>query len=162
MVPPLGNVGALLAEIATKRTGAPAPTVAAPTTTVPRATPAAPGDSGGVPPAPFSVPVTGFQTTTPNGPGEVRVTLALHLGDAMSTPLTIELEGAAVSGGGVSLTRGSVTFGPYPGRVTSLDGDTVDVALAGDGPLALTVSLSVDQGTGVLSQQVQEMQLERG
>ena len=81
----------------------------------------------------------------------VRITLSFHLDDADSTLLLITLEGEAVSGGGISLDRGGVRFGPYEGTVTSLDGNRVAATIADDGPLALQVTLAVDEGTGALS-----------
>ena len=145
-----GTSSALLARIAAKNTGV--PVVPAPSTTVATSTPVAPvTTSGQVPATPFTVGVTGSQTTTSLGGGRVRITLALHLGDPTAPPLTIVLEGAAAPGGGVSLADGSVDLGPDHGTVASLHGDTVVAVLAGDAPIELVVTLRVDQGTGALS-----------
>ncbi len=146
-----GTASALLARIAAKGTGAAAPPVAVSTTTVPTSAPAGPTPSSRTPSAPFSVAVSGTQTTVPVGSGQVRIVLALHPDGVPSTPLTIDLDGVGVPGGGVSLTEGSVTFGPYRGTVTSLRGDTIDATLPSDGPLALTVTVSIDERTGALS-----------
>ncbi|MGA2835236.1 MAG: ferric reductase-like transmembrane domain-containing protein [Acidimicrobiales bacterium] len=150
-----GTSSALLAQIATRSHGPTGtPVIAAPTTatTAPAPNGAAPGAaSGTLPPAPFSIAVAGTQSTVPDAAGEVRITLALHLQDPASTPLTIELDGTAVPGGGVSLTQGSVAFGPFRGTVTALAGDTIEATVPGAGPVDLTVTLSVDQGTGALS-----------
>ncbi|MGD0881818.1 MAG: ferric reductase-like transmembrane domain-containing protein [Acidimicrobiales bacterium] len=145
-----GTSSALLAKIAAKSIDAAAPSITLPATSLPTSTPSGPAVSDEVPAAPFSIAVVGTQTSTPDGSGQVRITLALHLENAASTPLTIELGGAAMPGGGVSLTSGAVSFGPYRGTVTSLDGDTVAAAISGAGPLALTVTLSINQGTGTL------------
>ncbi len=147
-----GTSSALLAEIAAKATGTPGPTPTVPTTAVGSSTTGGTGSpSGQVPVAPFSYPARGAQTTVPLGSGMVRITLSFHLDDADSTLLLITLEGEAVSGGGISLDRGGVRFGPYEGTVTSLDGNRVAATIADDGPLALQVTLAVDEGTGALS-----------
>ena len=74
----------------------------------------------------------------------------MHLTDAAATPLTVVLIGAQ-SGGGVSLSSGTVTLGPYTGPVTGLNGGTVVGTVATPAPVTLTVSLQVDQRTRALS-----------
>ena len=64
-----------------------------------------------------------------------------------STPLTIDLEGAGVPGGGVSLSEGSVTFGPYRGTVTALDGSTIVATLAVPRSAGPHRDLNIDQST---------------
>ena len=98
--------------------------------------------------------MAGTQSTTLGGSGQEHITLALHLDDAASTPLTIGLDGAAAPGGGVLLSKGSVSFGALRGTVTSLEGDTIGALVPGAGPLDLAVSLTVEQGTGALSGEV--------
>ncbi len=147
-----GTASALLAQIAavspgTREAAPPAPPSAARTSTTQGSDPS----SGYVPPAPFSFAVRGTQVTAPMAAGKERITLALHLDDPAVTPLTVELQGGEVPGGGVSLTSGSVEFGPFRGTVTSLDGDRVAALVPDGGPLYLTVTLRVDEGTGVLS-----------
>jgi hypothetical protein len=154
-----GTSAALLAQLARKSAGtaavpagtaAGAATPSAPTT--PTTPPATGSGSAGVPTAPFTVPLTGQQSTTsPNGQGEVQVTLAMKLQDAASTPLTVVLIGTAVAGGGVSLSSGSVTFGPYRGAVTGLNGGTVSATVSTPNRLLLTLALNVDQSSGALS-----------
>ena len=120
----------------------------APTTT----TPATTGGPGGVPAAPFSVGISGSQTaSSPDAQGNVQVTLSMHLQDAAATPLTVALVGTAVQGGGVAMSSGSVTFGPYHGTVTALNGGTVQAGVSTPRPEVLTLSLQVDQATGALA-----------
>jgi hypothetical protein len=105
-----------------------------------------------VPTAPFTVPLTGSQTTTnPNGQGAVQVTLTMQLQNTSATPLTVVLDGSAAGGGGVSLWSGSVTFGPYHGVVTGLNGGTVAATVSAPNPLVLTMQLNVSQNSGALS-----------
>jgi DMSO/TMAO reductase YedYZ heme-binding membrane subunit len=146
-----GTSEGLLAQIAAEAEGGAAPPITAPTvagTPLPSAATPSPGH---IPAPPFSMAVAGTQASQPDGSGRVQITLALRLADAASTPLTIILDGAAVAGGGVSLSDGSVSYGPYRGTVTSLEGDTIDATVPGDGPLGLAVVLDVDQATGALS-----------
>ncbi len=144
-----GTSAALLAQLA-KRSGG-AATATAPTGTPTTTTPTS--ESGGaVPVAPFTDSLSGTQTTTtPDAQGTVQVTLAIHLHDASSTPLTVVLVGTAVAGGGVSMSSGSVTLGGAHGVVTALQGNSVSATLNAVHPLALVLTLSVDQATGTLS-----------
>jgi DMSO/TMAO reductase YedYZ heme-binding membrane subunit len=146
-----GTSSALLAQIASESTSVASPPIAPPGTTPAPSTPVGKGASGEVPTAPFSIAVAGTQATASFGSGQERITISLHLRDTQSTPLTIMLDGSAVPGGGVSLADGSVSFGPYRGTVMSLEGDMIDAELPGAGPMELTVTLSIDQGTGALS-----------
>jgi DMSO/TMAO reductase YedYZ heme-binding membrane subunit len=149
-----GTSDALLAQIAAKSTGAAGgvPVTSLPTTTAPAAGTTGTAGSGSVPAAPFTFPLTGTQTTSvPDSRGYARITLTLSLQDAASTQLTVVLDGAAVPGGGVSLSSGSVALGPYRGVVTALEGGTLAATLASPTPLALTIDLNVDQSTGALS-----------
>jgi sulfoxide reductase heme-binding subunit YedZ len=107
--------------------------------------------SGATPAVPFTSQVTGARTTTsPDARGYVQITLAMHLADAAATPLTVVLNGAQ-SGGGVSLSSGTVAFGPYKGPVTRLNGGTVVGTMLSPGTVTLTISLQVDQKSGGLS-----------
>ena len=151
-----GTSAALLAQLARKSAGTSAvaagtaASAATPSTTT--TAPATGSSSAGVPTAPFTVPLTGQQSTTsPTGQGEVRVTLAMKLQNAASTPLVVVLSGTAVAGGGVSMSSGSVTFGPYRGVVTGLNGGTVSATVSTPSPLLLTLALNVDQNSGALS-----------
>jgi sulfoxide reductase heme-binding subunit YedZ len=146
-----GTSTSLLAQLARKNAGVATsvPNTSAPSTT-PTTTPT--GGLGVVPSPPFTIDVTGSQTSTnTTTQGDVQITLAMRLQDPSSTPLTVVLYGTAVAGGGVAMSSGSVTFGPYHGVVTSLSGGTVLVDVSSPTPMVLTLSLSVDQNSGALS-----------
>ncbi len=142
-----GTSAALLAQLARKNAGTSGTAAtSSPPTTAPT------GGSGAVPSAPFTYGLTGTQTTTaPDAQGNVQVTLAMKAQDAASTPLTVVLVGQSVTGGGVAMSTGTVTFGSAHGSVTALQGDTISATVNAPNPLALTISLSVDQATGALS-----------
>ena len=146
-----GTSTALLAQLARRNATASTGT-AAPSTT----TPASGGSaSGSVPTAPFTVGVTGSQSPalgSGSGSGsEEKVTLTLHLQNPSSTPLMVVLTGTPVEGGGVAMTSGSVSLGPYSGQVTSLSGGTIGAFVRASAPLQLVISLNVDQNSGALS-----------
>lgn len=135
-----GTSAALLAQLARRSAGTPSPVTAG---TV---------GAGTVPTAPFTFDLTGSQTTSaPDAQGQVQDTLTMQLQDPASTPLTLVLDGSPTQGGGIAMTSGSVTFGPYRGTVTSLDGGTVVAAVAAPDPETLTLSLQVDPNSGALS-----------
>ncbi len=142
-----GTSSALLAQLARKNAAA------ATGGTTPSTTTTTPGGSasGSVPTAPFTVGVTGSQSSALGSGGEEKVTLALHLQDPSSTPLTVVLTGTPVQSGGVAMTSGSVSFGPYSGEVTSLNGGTIGAFVRASVPLQLVLSLNVDQNSGALS-----------
>ena len=149
-----GTSTALLAQLARKNananTSAGAPSGSGGSSPSSTTTPVS--GTGTVPVAPFTVALTGSQTTTsPDGQGNVQITLAMQLLDPSSTPLTVVLDGAALPSGGVSLSSGSVTFGPYHGVVTSLSGGTVSADVSSPTPMTLTLSLGVDPNSGALS-----------
>jgi hypothetical protein len=144
-----GTSSALLSELAAKNgaaaTGTTVPSGASTGTTAPTVT------SGPTPSVPFTSQITGTQTqTSPNAQGDIRITLAMHLQDQAATPLTIVLDGAQ-SGSGVSLSSGTITFGPDRGQVTGLNGGTVVGTVSTPTPVTLTVTLQVDQQSGALS-----------
>ena len=148
-----GTSPAVLAQLAAKNgtaaTGSSA-TGTVPTGGVTPATTPATGATG-VPSVPFASHVTGSQTqTAPDARGVIQVTLAMHLADAASTPLTVVLVGTQ-SGGGVSLASGTVTLGSSKGPVTGLNGGTVVGTVSTPSPIILTISLQVDQQSGGLS-----------
>ncbi len=134
-----GTSSALLAELARKN--------AEPTT----------GTAGGtgpgtLPTAPFTYDLIGSQATSaPDGQGRVQDTLSMQLQDPSSTRLTVVLDGTPAQGGGIAMTSGAVTLGPYQGTVTSLDGGTVVATVSTPGPETLTMSLQVDPNSGALS-----------
>ncbi len=49
------------------------------------------------------------------------------------------------------MSSGTVTFGPYQGAVTALNGGTVQADVSAPRPEVLTLSLQVDQETGALT-----------
>ncbi|MGP0107524.1 MAG: ferric reductase-like transmembrane domain-containing protein [Acidimicrobiales bacterium] len=148
-----GTSAALLAQLARKNAATAAgATAGVGTQSTATTAPATGSGSAGVPTAPFTVPLTGSQTTTnPNGQGAVQVTLTMQLQNTSGTPLTVVLDGSAAGGGGVSLSSGSVTFGPYHGVVTGLNGGTVAATVSAPNPLVLTMQLNVNQNSGALS-----------
>ncbi len=139
-----GTSTALLAQLARQN----AATTGSTATTSPASSSSG---SGAVPVPPFTVGVTGSQSAALGSGGAKTVTLTLHLQDASSTPLTIVLSGTPVEGGGVAMTSGSVTFGPYPGQVTSLSGGSIGAVVRASAPLQLLLSLDVDRSSGSLS-----------
>ncbi len=147
-----GTSASLLAQLA-KKSGVSVSTV--PTgsgSSTPTAEPAAGSSSGQVPSVPFTAGIAGTQSTSrPDDQGQVRVTLALHLQDRSSTPLTVVLAGTAIAGGGVAMSSGSVSLGPYRGVVTGLSGGTVSATVSAPGPTRLSLSLNVDQTSGALT-----------
>ena len=67
-------------------------------------------------------------------------------------PLAVTLIGTVVSGGGVSMTSSSVTFGNENGQVTALDGATIGATVQGPrGQLDLEMQLSINQSQGTIS-----------
>jgi sulfoxide reductase heme-binding subunit YedZ len=145
-----GTSAALLAQLARRNVGATTGTLPGGATTTPTTIPST--GTSTVPAAPFTVGLTGSQTSTsPDAQGNVQVTLAMHLQDSSSTSLTVVLVGSAVTGGGVAMSSGSVTFGPDRGVVTGLNGGTVSASISSPTPLVLTISLQVDQNSGVLT-----------
>ena len=159
-----GTSSALLAQLAAKNGGG-STASAAPATTTPAATTPAtagssatttPGGSGSVsgttPSVPFTSQVTGRQTqTAPDSRGRIQITLAMHLTNASSTPLTVVLTGTESSGGGVSLSSGTVSFGQYQGTVVGLNGGTVTARVNAPGPETLVINLQIDQRSGALT-----------
>jgi sulfoxide reductase heme-binding subunit YedZ len=143
-----GTSPAVLAQLAAKNGTAATGTVPTAGST-PTTTPVT--GNGTIPSVPFTSRVTGSQTqTAPDARGVIQVTLAMHLTDAASTPLTVVLVGTQ-SGGGVSLSTGTVTLGTSKGPVTGLNGGTVVGTVSTPSPVTLTISLQVDQQSGGLS-----------
>ncbi len=144
-----GTSPSLLAELAT-RSGTSATGTTAPSSGSAQTSTAGNG-TGTVPSVPFTSQVSGTQTQSgPDAQGNVRISLAMHLADAASTPLTVVLVGAQ-SGGGVSLSTGTVTFGGDSGSVVGLNGGSVVATVSTPSPITLTIQLQVDQQTGALS-----------
>ena len=146
-----GTSPALLAQLAAKNgtaaTGTTTPATGG--TTTPTTAPTASG--GSAPAVPFTSQLSGTQTQTgPDSQGTVTVTLALHLQDAASTPLTVTLIGAQ-SGGGVSLSSGTATFAGRTGTIVGLNGGTVIARFGSPSPMTLTLQLEVDQQSGAIS-----------
>ena len=150
-----GTSSALLAKLAA-RNGTPSGTATSPAATTPAAAPTTTAPSGtgtgSTPAVPFTSQVTGSQSqSAPDAQGNIRVTLSMHLHDAASTPLIIVLVGQESGGGGVSLSSGSVTFGPYAGTVVGLNGGTVTMRVNAPGPVTLVANLQIDQQSGALT-----------
>ena len=144
-----GTSSALLAQLAAKN-GASATGTTTPSS---GATPSTAAGSGGgpIPSVPFTSQVSGSQSQSgPDAQGNIRITLAMHLADSAGTPLTVVLAGAQ-SGGGVSLSSGTVDFGGDAGTVLGLNGGTVVATVATPSPVRLTIQLQIDQQTGALS-----------
>jgi sulfoxide reductase heme-binding subunit YedZ len=152
-----GTSSALLAQLARRYAGATATTTPSTPTTptnVPASTAPAGGGSstGSVPAVPFTSQLTGSQSqTSPDAQGNIQITLAMHLQGSAATPLTIVLAGQESGGGGVSLSSGSVTYGPYRGAVVGLNGGTVTCRVAAPGPVTLVAQLQIDQRSGAIS-----------
>ena len=143
-----GTSSALLAELAARNGSTAAGAATAGTTPSASSTP-----SGGtaVPSVPFTSRITGTQTrSAPDANGNVQVTLSMHLVGAASTPLTVVLVGVQ-SGGGVSLSSGTITLGSASGPVTGLNGGTVVGTVSTPSTVQLTIDLQLDQQTGDLS-----------
>jgi methionine sulfoxide reductase heme-binding subunit len=145
-----GTSPALLAQIAARYS---TPSVATSTSpsgshTAPTAAPAVPG----VQSVPFTVALDGTeQQAGPDTQGNIQVTLSMKLHDAASTPLDVILNGAAANGGGVSMSSGSVIFGPYRGVVTALDGGTVSATVQAQSQIHLVVSLELNRQSGAIA-----------
>jgi hypothetical protein len=145
-----GTSPALLAQIAARYS---TPSVATSTSpsgshTAPAAAPPLPG----VPSVPFAVALDGTQQQAgPDTQGNIQVTLSMKLHDTASTPLDVILNGAAASGGGVSMSSGSVIFGPYGGVVTALDGGTVSATVQAQSQIHLVVSLELNRQSGAIA-----------
>ena len=151
-----GTSSALLAQLATKN-GAGAAAAAVPSsgsaaTTPATSTPSSGSSSSGVPGVPFTSQVTGTQSQTqPDSQGNIQVTLGMHVQNAATTPLTVVLSGQESGGGGVSLSSGAVTYGPYHGTVVGLEGGTVTARVDAPGPETLVIDLQIDQQTGAIT-----------
>jgi sulfoxide reductase heme-binding subunit YedZ len=145
-----GTSPALLAQIAARYSSPSVATSPSPSGshTPPTAAPAVPR----VPSVPFTVALDGTQQQAgPDSQGNVQVTLSMKLHDAASTPLDVILNGAAANGGGVSMSSGSVTFGPYRGVVTALDGGTVSATVQAQSQIHLVVSLELNRQSGAMA-----------
>lgn len=94
------------------------------------------------------------QSTTPEGVAVVRFELSLDRGGLRV--LSVELNGRAIPGGGISLERGTVSLGTptdrgrMHGAVASLQGGDLEASLVGanTGPLSLSLALQIDRAAG--------------
>ena len=148
-----GTSAALLTQLAAKNGGATAttPTTAANggATTTPATTP---GATSTVPRAPFTSLVTGTQSqTAPDSRGIVQITLAMHLQNTAATPLNVVLLGSEATGGGVSLSSGTVAFGTYRGRVVGLNGGTITAQVSDPSPTTLVINLRINQQSAAIT-----------
>ena len=142
-----GTSSSLLAELAARNGSSATGTTSTSSGSVPSST----SGNGTIPSVPFTSQVAGTQTQSgPDAQGDVHITLAMHLTDAGSTPLSVVLVGAQ-AGGGVSLSSGTVTFGGDSGSVIGLNGGTIVATVATPSPVTLTIQLQVGQQTGALS-----------
>ncbi len=156
-----GTSAALLHQLAAKNGGTRATTTtpttasAGATTTTPATTPAAgagTGTTSAVPQAPFTSPVTGTQSQTPaDARGGIQITLSMHLQNTASTPLTVVLAGTQSTGGGVSLSSGTVTFGAYRGQVVGLNGGTITAQVSDPNPTTLVINLRINQQSAAIT-----------
>jgi Ferric reductase like transmembrane component len=143
-----------------KRAGTPssllasATPVSATTTSAGRVS-AASGVGGGAPAA-FGASVTGTVGEAQIGNGLVQVDLRLALAGQRLNALDIRIDGHPVgAGGGVAMTSSAVTLGTsatpalYSGRVTALEGTSVEARVTGmRGSLILLTQLEIDPRSG--------------
>jgi sulfoxide reductase heme-binding subunit YedZ len=122
--------------------------------TVPTSRAAGQAVNSAIPAVPFSTPVSGqFTTSAPDADGNSQVTLSIVLRDT-SVPLQIRIAGPAENGG-VAMRRSSVVFGSLHGQVTALEGSNIGARVDGPtGPIELSMSLSLDAGSGTLTGQL--------
>ncbi|MEA2459037.1 MAG: methionine sulfoxide reductase heme-binding subunit [Thermoleophilaceae bacterium] len=123
-----------------------------------RGTSARPAAPTGVVRAPVNTAVTGRadQVVNPGGATVLRFTLALRQGPLPR--LRIELQGKALAGGGLSLSKGRVVLGTsrdpslYTGPVATLQGGQLSASLRGSrNDLRLALSMQVDPNTNRVS-----------
>lgn len=140
-----------------RRSGTPAPLLAAPAPVVARhASPAAPAAPSGPPPIrPFTAALRGTVQQGSSPDGTAIVDLRLHLSGGAGGALRVRLAGSATAGGGVLMDRSAVTFRPaaertaFRGRISALRGTSL-VALVGsrDGrALRLHANLTLSQSS---------------
>ena len=142
-----GTSAALLNQLAAKN-GA----VATPATTPATRTGTGTGTTSATPQAPFTSPVTGIQSQTPaDARGGIKITLSMHLQNTASTPLTVVLAGTQSTGGGVSLSSGTVTFGAYRGQVVGLNGGTITAQISDPNPTTLVINLRINQQSAAIT-----------
>ena len=145
-----GTSSALLAQIAARYASPSVP--ASPNQTGAQPPPTPSPTVNGVPPTPFTVALDGTeQQAGPDSQGNVQVTLSMRLHDVASTPLAVTLNGTAANGGGVLMSSGTVTFGPYRGVVIALDGGTVTATVQASSPIQLVASLQLDRQSGAIT-----------
>ena len=106
-------------------------------------------------PTSFAATATGTVTESQPDSGLTRINLRLTLDRSALTVLSIQIEGQALTGGGVAMTASSVTLGTasspdvYSGQVTSLAGTSIEASVSGTrGSLRLRARLRIDPSTG--------------
>jgi DMSO/TMAO reductase YedYZ heme-binding membrane subunit len=133
-----------------RRAGTPVALLTRPATAV--AQPPAPA-----PPAlhlPFTARADGRLRSGVAGDGTALVDIALRVADGSHATLDIRLAGSPLAGGGVSVDRSQVTFGPpsdparYIGRLVTLDGTTLDARLRPAHGRAVRVHALLNLGNG--------------
>jgi sulfoxide reductase heme-binding subunit YedZ len=137
-----------------KRAGTPASVLAAASGTPVSATTSGTGSSGASAPAnaSFSSSVQGKVTQSSAG-GLAQIHIVLFVSGQRLSALHILIEGQPINGGGVQMTRSSVTLGPasdphqYRGSVTGLQGTTIAASVrdAAGHSYNLVAQLQLDQ-----------------
>jgi sulfoxide reductase heme-binding subunit YedZ len=109
-------------------------------------------------PLPARTALAGRITEAVQPDGTATATLDLGLRRGPMRRVEVRLEGAALAGGGLSLTGGQVTLGTaasadrYSGAVSSLQGDQLDATLTGPGgaTIELSLALRIDRTAGTV------------
>jgi methionine sulfoxide reductase heme-binding subunit len=145
-----GTSSSLLGQLSGK--GASAPVAISGSGVGGQSSPTTAPPSNTVPTVPFTETLDGTQQQAgPDSQGNVQVTLTTKLHDAGSTPLIVTLSGTAAAGGGVAMSSGAVSLGPYHGVVTALEGGSVTAVVGTQPQIQLAISLNLDQTTGTLT-----------
>jgi hypothetical protein len=101
---------------------------------------------------PFSSRARGRLRSGVTGDGTALVDIRLRARDGTAAVLDVRLSGRPLDGGGVSVSRSQVTFGPaadparYIGRATALDGSVLEARLRPARGRALRVHVALDLG----------------
>jgi hypothetical protein len=96
--------------------------------------------------------VTGSYTSTvATGSGHAQVTFTLEVGGPPGSPLLVRLDGTP-EGAGIVMSSGSVSWGSWTGKVTSLSGSVIGASLGQGGhSLNLVMDLHLDRSDGSVS-----------
>jgi hypothetical protein len=137
-----------------RRAGTPRTDLAAARVTAPFSRPVRPSPAAATAPTTAGLAGQITQSTTPDGAAIVRFRLVLDRGDLSA--LSVELNGRALPGGGISLDHGTVRLGTATdparlhGPVASLQGGDLEASLSGanTASLILSLALNIDRATG--------------